>query len=69
MMTPAPRITIDPNQMPGVPCIRGLRIPVTRIASMVTAGITHEQILADYPDLENDDILAAISYSSERLRN
>jgi len=55
-----PRITADPNQMAGLPCIRGLRIPVARVVSMVAEGMNHEQILADYPDLEEEDIRQAL---------
>ncbi len=51
-----PRITVDPRQMDGLPCIRGLRIPVARVVSMIAEGISHRQILADYPDLEEEDI-------------
>lgn len=46
------RITINPMQMGGLPCIRGLRIPVTTIVGQLAAGRTHAQILADFPDLE-----------------
>jgi uncharacterized protein (DUF433 family) len=54
------RITVDPKQMGGLPCIRGLRIPVARVVSMIAEGISHEQILADYPDLEEEDIREAL---------
>ena len=62
------RITIDPEQMAGLPCIRGLRIPVTTIVGLLAAGETHEQILADYPDLEEDDILAALAFAAEAVQ-
>ena len=45
------RITINPKQMGGLPCLRGLRIPVTTVVGQLAAGQTHEQILADFPDL------------------
>lgn len=54
------RITIDPEQMGGVPCIRGLRIPVATILAMLADGMTKEEILAAYPDLEPEDIEEAI---------
>jgi uncharacterized protein (DUF433 family) len=62
------RITIDPNQMGGVPCIRGLRIPVATIVAMVAEGMTPEQILAAYPDLELEDIREALRYAAEAVR-
>ncbi len=63
-----PRITIRADQMAGVPCIRGLRIPVSRIVSMLADGVSAETILSDYPDLEPDDIPAALQYAAETLR-
>ncbi len=60
LMALPPRITVDPKQMAGLPCIRGLRIPVARVVSMVAEGMNHEQILADYPDLEEEDIRQAL---------
>ncbi|MDP9403516.1 MAG: DUF433 domain-containing protein [Actinomycetota bacterium] len=62
------RITINPKQMGGLPCIRGLRIPVTTIVSLLAAGETHQQILADYPDLEEQDILAALAFAAEAVQ-
>jgi uncharacterized protein (DUF433 family) len=62
------RITINPKQMGGLPCIRGLRIPVTTIVGLLAAGETHEQILADYPDLEEEDILAALAFAAEAVQ-
>jgi uncharacterized protein (DUF433 family) len=60
-----PRITVDAAQMGGVPCIRGLRIPVARVVSMVAERMSHQQILADYPDLEEEDIREALIAVSE----
>jgi uncharacterized protein (DUF433 family) len=54
------RITVDPKQMGGVPCIRGLRIPVATVVGMVADGMTQEEILAAYPDLEAEDIREAL---------
>lgn len=62
------RITVDPNQMGGVPCIRGLRIPVATIVAMVAEGMTPEQILAAYPDLEPEDIREALRYAADAVR-
>jgi len=62
------RITVDPNQMGGVPCIRGLRIPVATIVTMVADGMTWDEILQAYPDLEVDDIREALLYAAEAVR-
>ncbi len=58
------RITINPNKMGGIPCIRELRIPVETAVGMVAAGMTDEQILAAYPDLEASDIREAVSFTN-----
>ena len=62
------RISIDPNQMVGVSCIRGLRIPVATIVGLVAEGRTESEILADYPDLEPEDIHQALAYAAEAVR-
>lgn len=62
------RITVDPAQMGGVPCIRHLRIPVSTIVGLVAERRTDEEILADYPDLEPDDIRQALVYAAEAVR-
>ena len=62
------RITIDPAVMGGVPCIRGLRIPVASIVDMVAADMTVPEILADFPDLERDDVAEALRYAAAALR-
>jgi uncharacterized protein (DUF433 family) len=62
------RITVDPAQMGGVPCIRHLRIPVATIVGLVAERRTDEEILADYPDLEPDDIRQALVYAAEAVR-
>ncbi len=62
------RITIDPEQMGGVPCIRGLRIPVATVVAMVADGMSQEEILAAYPDLEAEDIREALQYAAEAGR-
>jgi uncharacterized protein (DUF433 family) len=58
------RITLEPGKCGGRPCIRGQRIRVTDILSLLSAGASHEEIIADYPFLENDDILAALEYAA-----
>ena len=62
------RITIDPEQMGGVPCIRGLRIPVATVVEMVADGMSQEEILAAYPDLEAEDIREALHFAAEAVR-
>jgi uncharacterized protein (DUF433 family) len=62
------RITIEPDKMGGVPCIRGLRIPVATVVGMVAEGMSVDEILADYPDLEADDIREALQYAAEAVR-
>lgn len=61
------RITAEPEQMGGVPCIRGLRVPVATIVSLVADGLTHTEILALYPDLENDDIREALLFAADTV--
>lgn len=62
------RITVNPNQMGGVPCIRGLRIPVATVVGMVADGMSEEKILKAFPDLERGDIQEALQYASEAVR-
>ena len=62
------RITIDPGQMDGVPCIRGLRIPVATVVGMVADGMADSEILGAHPDLEPEDIREALRYAAEALR-
>ncbi|HZF31757.1 MAG TPA: DUF433 domain-containing protein [Gammaproteobacteria bacterium] len=62
------RITVNPNQMGGMPCIRGLRIPVATVVGMVADGITEAEILEAYPDLTADDIHEALRYAAEAVR-
>ena len=58
------RITIDPDVCHGKPCIRGLRYPVEVVLELLSSGMTPEEILADYEDLEREDILAALSFAT-----
>lgn len=62
------RITIDPEKMGGVPCIRGLRIPVATIVGMVANGMTEGEILDAYPDIEPEDIKEALLYAAEAVK-
>jgi len=62
------RITVNPKQMGGVPCIRGLRIPVSSVVGMVAEGMTEEEILKAFPDLEREDISEALQYAAEAVR-
>ena len=62
------RITIDPEQMGGVPCIRGFRIPVATVVGMVANGMTHKEILEELPDLEVADIKEALVFAAETVK-
>ncbi len=62
------RITVDVHQMGGVPCIRGLRIPVATILEMIAEGMNDAEILAAYPDLEREDIREALRFAAEAVR-
>lgn len=63
-MNYADRITIDPAICHGKPCIRGLRYPVETVLEWLAAGMTVDEILADYEDLEREDILAALGFAA-----
>lgn len=58
------RITIDPAICHGKPCIRGLRYPVENVLEWLASGMSTEEILADYEDLEREDVLAALAYAA-----
>jgi len=62
------RITVNSQQMVGVPCIRRLRIPVATVVGMVADGMTTEEILKAYPDLQPEDIREALQYAAEAVR-
>jgi uncharacterized protein (DUF433 family) len=59
-------ITIEPGKRAGKPCIRGMRITVYDVLSYLASGMTHEEILADFPYLTEDDIFACLSYAADR---
>ena len=61
-------ITIEPGKRGGKPCIRGMRITVYDVLSYLAAGMTHEEVLNDFPHLTREDILACLSYAAERER-
>lgn len=62
------RITVNAKQMGGLPCIRGLRIPVAAVVDMIADGMTNEEILEAFPDLEAEDIPEALRYAAEAVR-
>lgn len=62
------RITVSADQMDGVPCIRGLRIPVATVVGMIAEGMSPQEILDAYPDLETDDVHQALRYAAEAVR-
>jgi uncharacterized protein (DUF433 family) len=69
MPTLAERITIDPEQCGGRPCIRGTRIRVVDVLDLLANGLTSEEILAEMPDLESEDIRACLRYASRRVHH
>ena len=62
------RVSVDPNKMGGIPCIRGLRIPVATVVGMIADGMTEAEILTAYPDLEAEDLAEALRYAAEAVR-
>ncbi len=58
------RITVDPGKMGGVPCIRGLRIPVAAVVGMAADGMSTGEIMSHFPDLEREDIQEALRYAA-----
>ena len=61
-------ITIEPGKRSGKPCIRGMRITVTDVLKYLASGMTHEEILADFPDLTETDIRACLAFAADRER-
>ena len=66
-MEPTGRITVNPRQCGGRPCIRGMRIRVVDILDLLVSGLNFDQILHELPDLEREDIVAALSYVSREI--
>ena len=62
------RITIDPAICHGKPCVRGLRYPVEMLLELLSSGMTFDEILADYEDLERDDLLAVLAFAAQLAR-
>ena len=62
------RITVDARQLGGVPCIRGLRIPVATVVGMVADGMTTPEILEAYPDLDGEDVREALRFAADAVR-
>ena len=62
------RITVDARQMGGLPCIRGLRMPVATVVGMVAEGMSDDAILREHPSLEPEDIREALRYAAEAVR-
>ena len=62
------RITVRPDQMGGVRCVRGLRIPVATVVGMVADGMSESEIVSAYPDLEAEDVREAMHYAAEAVR-
>ncbi len=63
------RITVNPRQCGGRPCIRGMRIRVSDVLDLFVAGLSAEQILEEMPDLEADDLIASLLYASRKLNH
>jgi uncharacterized protein (DUF433 family) len=62
------RITVNPAQMGGIPCLRGFRIPVATVVGMVAEGMGTEEILQAFPDLQPEDIQESLRYAAEAVR-
>ena len=62
------RITVNPDQMGGVPCIRNLRIPVATVIGMVADGMSEQEILKSFPDLEREDIRESLQFGAEAVK-
>jgi uncharacterized protein (DUF433 family) len=63
------RITINPAQCGGHPCIRGMRIRVTDVLDLLAAGLSTEQVIEELPDLESEDVAAALQFASRKLQH
>ncbi len=63
----AERITVDPEQCGGRPCIRGMRIRVIDVLDLLAGGLTHEEVISELPDLEPEDIRACLRFASQRI--
>lgn len=61
------RITVNPRQMGGVPCIRGLRVPVATVVNMIAGGMTPAEVVAELPSLELEDVTAALRFAADTV--
>lgn len=61
------RITVNPNQMGGAPCIRGMRIPVATVVNMIANGMTPDEVVAELPSLQIEDVAAALRFAADAL--
>lgn len=62
-----PRITVNPDQCGGRPCVRGMRIRVIDVLDLLAAGLSHDQVVEELPDLELEDVAACLRFASSRL--
>jgi uncharacterized protein (DUF433 family) len=62
-------ITIEPGKRGGKPCVRGIRITVGDVLAWLASGMTHQQIIDDYPDLNEQDILACLAFAADKERH
>jgi uncharacterized protein (DUF433 family) len=63
------RITVNPNQCGGKPCVRGMRIRVTDVLELISNGLTTKQILKELPDLEEEDVIACVKYAVAKINH
>ncbi|MCH8989191.1 MAG: DUF433 domain-containing protein [Chloroflexi bacterium] len=63
----AERITVDPEQCGGRPCVRSMRIRVVDVLDLLASGLSHEEVLSELPDLESEDIRACLRFASQRI--
>ena len=62
------RITVEPGKRSGKPCVRGLRITVYDVLGYLASGMSYDEVLADFPELEREDLLACLAFAAERER-
>jgi uncharacterized protein (DUF433 family) len=62
------RITVNPAQMGGVPCVRGLRIPVATVVGMIADGMSVDEVVTELPDLDRDDVRESLRFAAEAVR-
>lgn len=62
------RITVEPGKRSGKPCVRGMRITVYDVLGYLASGMSYDEVLADFPELEREDLLACLAFAAERER-